>query len=948
MKLRATERNLAFALVITVIMVALATIIVIALVTSASSDRITATSFQHRYQAELAAQNGLEAAKRALMTDGNGNPISNDDLFIVTRVAPTAPASASNEDTTPHYYYIGQTKAASANVTYYPLFSGGGAPQTVSITTQPTFTALDSSASTTAVNMPVLLPDPAASAPSAPPLIPAVSTQWVNVVDPKATPVPGPELRYCYWIEDLGGYIDANTSGNIAGKDSSGNANQTHTRDTSIIQPLIDAGTAKPTALIAMWTLFNSSSTDPAGSPQQVDNQGIVSKRGALFTSETVKQAIVSSTAPSYLNKISRHIVAATKADSEQQMIPYGFSYGKEGTPKTDINAKITGKDVDGIATGIKDNLSAWASTRRGGFPYQPTADSAKADDSYRRTIAANIIAYAQPTGDAPLVGTDYRGTGAYPLVNEFYDYVNWTGVSSTSVTIDVTSWVELWNMSNQTITGDVRYTDYYRHAVDVGAFTYFDDNHDPAKPDAGETISGYPFPPQTITMAPNEFRVLKFGPATYTLATGGTIPASPLTLHFRTTGKYKLEWKSTSAADFVTVDQPLGGVQMQTDTIYNPQESSSKVPYKWNGCQPGFVYYGGVANFYYNPGDPRLAYCNNAPEASNDYSTNATMWTRNQKPGSTNALAKQVKVSAWADSGHDTTLGTAGTKDTISPSTTAPAGSNSEPTKAPSTISGTGKLKSITELGNIYDPGQWNIVPDANNHWSQIDSVTTADSHYGGGFTLRIGRPEFARFDKDGSRASDLLNLFAVNTRRETQGLINLNTATRETLRSLGAGLLLNRDPDIVPASLKNNLYPPTNSDQADKFADAVITTRNTRPFISTAQLAQLTDVTGLAFFGSPAEWSASQTAPTEWNDASAEEYFARIWDLCSVRSRNFRVFVTGQYVDPRYSDPTSGKPPRVLSTARKVYHVFINPNRAADGSIQSQHVQVTYEHDL
>jgi hypothetical protein len=945
-----------FALVITLIMLALAAVITVGLLNTASTDRSSAKSISDRFQASLAIENGLEAAKRALTTDGNGNLTSRNDVFVITRVAP-GPANPSAEDTTAHYYYLGQAQVGSANVIYYPLFSGG-TPQTVATTAQPTFTAFDPSASTTAVNLPALLPDPAAS--PAQPLLPAVTTKWIDVVDPHAA--TGPKLRYCFWIEDLGGYIDANSAGNIFGKNAGGTADQTHTRDNSIIQPLIDAGTARPTNLIAMWTVLNPTSGDPAGTPQQADNQSIVSKRAALFTSETVKQAIVSSSAAAYLKKVSRHVVTGTRADSEQQVIPYGFSYPKEGTAKLDLNAKIGSKDVDGIASAIKDNLTSWASTRRGGFPYQALPDTAKAEDSYRRTIAANIIGYAQPIADLPIVGTDYRGQGAYPLVNEFYDYFDWKSSSDTGITVDITSWVELWNMSNQTISGEVKYTDYYRHRLPLGAYTFFDDNHDPEKPDPGEGVTGIPYPTQNVTMAPNELQLLKFGPATYTL-TSGTIPPNTLPLLATSTGRYKLEWKSSSSATSVTVDQPLGGVRMERDDVYNPKNTSSQVPYKWNGTDSGFAYYAGVASFYDNPGDPRSAFYIAAPQASSDYTTSATLWSRNAKPTSTVPIRQEVKPSRWFDTGHDTNMiSPIGLKDTVSPTTVPPA--NRPPidsSKAPMFISGAGKLRSITELAQIYDPAQWKTTTSGNK-WLDIDSASTADAHYGGGRNLRIGRREFTRFNVAGAKASELLDIFSAGARRETQGLVNLNTATRETLRALGAGLILDADPNIKAGTTTLPLTSPTNTDQGDKFADAVIMSRNSQPFIAVRQLADLQalDATGkpakdasgnpIVFFGNPQLWDSAQPAPPnttwEWNDTGTEEYFARIFDLASVRSRNFRLFVTGEYVDPRFPDASGN--PKILSTAKKVYHVFLRPTRGSDGSISAQQVDVTYERDL
>ena len=187
--------------------------------------------------------------------------------------------------------------------------------------------------------------------------------------------------------------------------------------------------------------------------------------------------------------------------------------------------------------------------------------------------------------------------------------------------------------------------------------------------------------------------------------------------------------------------------------------------------------------------------------------------------------------------------------------------------------------------------------------------------------------------------RAWQLLDVFSgktVNTNfTNTAGLVNVNTASRDVLRSLAAGILENRDAAIQPGSLLNNLYPPTVSSQADKFADAVI---NSRPLLSTGALSAIRDSQGQPFFGNPNQYNGtSQTSPTEWNDPGREELFAKIYNLATTRSRNFRVFVTGQSLD---------KNGNVLSTVTKVYHVFVKPNRdPTTGAIQSQQVVIKYE---
>ena len=86
----------------------------------------------------------------------------------------------------------------------------------------------------------------------------------------------------------------------------------------------------------------------------------------------------------------------------------------------------------------------------------------------------------------------------------------------------------------------------------------------------------------------------------------------------------------------------------------------------------------------------------------------------------------------------------------------------------------------------------------------------------------------------------------------------------------------------------------------------------------MSTSQLAALPGSSGEPFFGNPDQWKngggptleqadtiSKTTSPTitkgtaDWNDAAAEQYFAKIYNYATVRSRNFRVFVTGQYLD-------------------------------------------------
>jgi hypothetical protein len=271
------------------------------------------------------------------------------------------------------------------------------------------------------------------------------------------------------------------------------------------------------------------------------------------------------------------------------------------------------------------------------------------------------------------------------------------------------------------------------------------------------------------------------------------------------------------------------------------------------------------------------------------------------------------------------------------------------DPTKAISLLSTStsGILASVTELANVWDPAQLSYsVTDPGGALPDIPNTATRSASGAGGHTLAIGRPEFSMFDQNGMRAWQLLDVFSGKTSStnftNTAGLVNLNTASRDVLRSMAVGILQNRDSLIQPAELQGNLYPPTgnaaqaaNIEQADKFADAVI---NSRPLLSTSALSAMRDSQGQPFFGNPNQYeNSTQPPPSEWNDPGREELFSKIYNLATTRSRNFRVFVTGQSLD---------KSGRVLSTVTKVYHVFVKPNRdPATGAIQSQQVQIKYE---
>ena len=430
------------------------------------------------------------------------------------------------------------------------------------------------------------------------------------------------------------------------------------------------------------------------------------------------------------------------------------------------------------------------------------------------------------------------------------------------------------------------------------------------------------------------------------------------------TNNNFTLYWNSPGTNTHPTIsDLANGGLQRNADQVgmsynsYDPTNPNSrpdpsKNVWRGNPIPPN-------DNTSGQFGDPRASWYISDPWPTADYVA-GSYWA---------GPNPNVVPLNWPDSGHPfshTGLQPSGKgqypTDIMASPTPAP-----DPAKSISLLSdpyraNAGNLTSITELANVWDPAQLSYsVVNPGGALPDIPNTATRSARGAGGHTLAIGRPEFSMFDQNGMRAWQLLDVFSGKTAStnftNTAGLVNLNTASRDVLRALAAGILENRDPAIQPATLQGNLYPATgnaaNVQQADKFADAVI---NSRPLLSTAALSAITDCgqntpcgggrSPQPFFGNPNQYNGStQTPPTEWNDPGREELFAKIYNLAATRSRNFRIFVTGQSLD---------KNGNVVSTVTKVYQVFVKPNRdPTTGAIQrdpvtgvpSQQVQIKYE---
>lgn len=590
----------------------------------------------------------------------------------------------------------------------------------------------------------------------------------------------------------------------------------------------------------------------------------LIRYRGRLPTAESLRGILE-------IPALATNFVANLGEDDEPCEVPRGFGYADEGAPMANLNSLIQRRDVAAIAGHIRKNLPRFESRRGGMAP----------PDDYLGTIAACIVDYADGDGD-PTVGPGYRGLDSFPLVNEMFDRYAWVAGAGPDVDIEVTTYIELWNPTDKRAAGTAEFRNRNRHAITINGIQTFSD--------AGPWIV-------PVDLPPNGFEILAFPTARYRFDAGRPV-ASPLWFRETTASSYELRWNGVPA------DAARGGLQRTAGTLRPGQGSR-----KWKGhSAPALDYRAGQV------GDPRASLFIGAWVFANDYDGNSSWGGRNVRRGIANPDYAEVDIVRWPDGGHSSQPGTAAGDDGRTP-TDLPR-PPTEPLLAPAHISNAGRLAQISELGHVFDPAQW----------VGLDGDGVPSPNAGGGFTLRIGRPEFPAFDRPGMRARQLLDIFAVAPSRGTRGLININTATRESLRALAAGCALRRDPAINPAPDAPNRGA---AESGGAFADAVIAHR---PFLAPSELAGITNQWG-PFFGNTNQWDGG--GPTRWNDAAAEECFARIHDLTSVRSRNFRVSVLAEAL---------GQDGSRCAVARRVYQLFIRPERDGSARLRRNHVEIRY----
>jgi hypothetical protein len=467
-QLSAINQSSGFALVVALVMVALAAVITVGVLTSVSLERGTATSYNSRYQADLAVQNGLQAAAKTLAASPNGtNPVTGKDTFLVVRA--DGPADANN-NRAPYYYLAQPSTGTAPTITYYPLFSASTDPGVPGIQT-----ATINLAAAAAPTVPTPAPptnsnptDPGAAwnaagtqrlpnlyswqqpgTPSGP------SVKWVEMRDPQDAAIPAPHnlpyTRYSYWVEDLDAYLDASqvNDPNALSSRANGTSNG--------ISP----------GEIGMFTFFVPSQQTVGPTPAPVVNllgsteAQAQAQRPLLLTVPTIQQIAASNPDAAGPNLAVR--LGVDNNPGEQNLVPLGYAYGTEGQSKYPINPvsqfSPNGNHVGQFAATVDNALPNFSNRT---VTNQPGGHGHSGHTrNYLNNLTANLLNYAFPL-DAPTEFTppgnpeappSSRGIGAYPFVVSVYDLNNWVDTVSTGTTylvaIETTTYVQLWYPHN-------------------------------------------------------------------------------------------------------------------------------------------------------------------------------------------------------------------------------------------------------------------------------------------------------------------------------------------------------------------------------------------------------------------------------------------------------------------------------------------------------------------
>jgi hypothetical protein len=760
-----------------------------------------------------------------------------------------------------------------------------------------------------------------------------------------------PIARFAYFVEDLEGLIDAERMGA-----STLRSTGTNSEEISVPQVTGKSGTIVSTSDLAKFTNIRGQYITP--SMLLAANGGVITDTNDLRYFATRLRACYWRTFDSNWGRVP--------------MVPIS------STPMT-INGIMTNSFYPGSANKLKivlTNLNSGGQSKiaemiTNNFPNFKNRAGGMDGQLYVNTLAANIIDYADTDSSATIANVIYTnpaatnsaiGFDSFPFLTQIFDsFVCNSAVAPPTIT--VTTFLQFWNPSSSS-SQSTNYTLLYNFEDYVANIDYTNSPPPPTTP----TTNSYPVTYRMFPIIGSYTNSSGKINCPFSISNNFAIPS--LTANQGTVVSfqriYNLQTPANVPAGFtfskVSIDGTSGSIPTNdftiragTNEIFRPKYQfyrsfitvSAAGETNWLGSILGSRF---AVNVIGGPTVPRLSL---DPRMLNYLTSNPTtnasaiLYNNAYWQGyATERTATTIYSAHPANSpdGYSTNFATWGNTNATSANPTL--GIFTIPDPAPYKISNFGSYTNICELGNIFDPIQWK-PPDNPplTNYANVDipntTTWTANSMHGGGSTLRIGRPEHSRFAFTnlstntayypvpalGTSAAGLLDLFCVTNTDNRAGKININTAPLPVLAALAGGI-----------TISTNSYSGTTPiNMIRAFTNGVARFRNTYPFITPSQLAFIS-----SDYGTNTTWTnnwpanavfatniptgltpgglTSSNAPTSINDQGREEWFSKIYNLTTVQSYNYRIYVKAQLTD------TNGNPkgPEI----RKYYQLFIRNN--------------------
>lgn len=730
---------------------------------------------------------------------------------------------------------------------------------------------------------------------------------------------------------------------------------------------------------------------------------------------------------------VEENLSTSVQPYDEQPVVPYanGISATITGKPKVNLNAllaKPADNAVGEMAAWIRQGLPDFES-RKGGFPEDYLKTIAASAIGYAAPDNKPVVRMGEfrGLGKSPMISE---------IVLDINYLGQETSSGGKIMKYEFILFAELLNHTNLPIDGQASLSyEVGYNLPNIGASPVGSRFDDPSLLDDAiqcvhelvQQDGRYWSKPQAVSMAAGEYRFVKFATVSYQINIGSGSAGQQFTLSEPLgSAGLSLKWNGEEVERIPSIVRSSSGLTFHSS--FRKYFGKAAIPGHGYGPFGEFINNMGdprIAHFIrFNGVSPSSA--NGVPLAENSFPENISPNRRNiryetifQYDSDTKPKTfGRVIPSEWPDGGHDAEVtswnagwnekrkGYEGSKSkppkhgdgpAFDPASDFPVAKPPEPGESLTYLSDRGRYYSVTELGRIYDPVMFvptfdpesgldssklrgngepskdaGIMPAAGVSWPLVQVGNSPSSYFGGGNTLRIGRPEHPMFDQPAghvpsgvpaTHAAKLLDLFHVGKSRSDdralregpviriEGHVNINTASRDALRALAAGFL-EMDPKLskrasddfdgrmAPAIQALTLSAPTDSREADRIADGII---HGRPYATPSELACAKVKDGSPIFGNPDTYPEKNRI--QWSDSAAEEVFGRVYEASTVRSRNFRVWVVGQSLSPTTK---SNNDPEVLAETHKVFTVFADPGkRKSDGMIDSAKFKTTILHE-